>query len=180
MSWFDDLLNTQWWKDGIALPRRQIVNVTFNPAGNGDIIDDGPVLDRHRLRMPFYRPYWHWPMTAAPAVAALRYVRPFRDTYDTTTIVNEALVVPHTFCPTHFSFICMGSTLVDSAVFVAYKNGVATALSLTIPGGTFPGTFVDVSNGTGVTWNRGDRLGLGVTQGGAFAQVAWNALVVLQ
>lgn len=180
MSWFDDLLNTQWFKDGAPLPRRQIVDVTF-PGGNGDIIDNGAVADSHSLRLPFYRPYWPWFLTAAPAVAALRYVRPYRDLYDTTAIVSQAFVVPHAFRPTHFSWICMGAALAtDNISFTVYKNGAATALTLAVAPGTAPGTFIDVGNPTDVTWQRGDTLGLGVTQSGATAQAFWHALVVLQ
>lgn len=185
MSWFDDLLNTQWFNDGVALPRRQIVDVTFpqvaGSSNDGDIIDDGAVLDQHSLRMPSYRPAWPFPMSAAPAVAALRYVRPFRDTYDTTPIVNQALVVPKPFIPYYLGWVCFGTALADAITFTAYKNGVATALSLTIPGGT-SGDVNDLfaTNGTNVRWNKGDTLGLGVTQAGATIQASWHALVTLQ
>jgi hypothetical protein len=184
-GWFDDLLNTQWFKDGAPLPRRQIVDVTFpqvsGSSNDGDIVDDGPTLDQHRLRMPSYRPAWSFPLTTAPAIAALRYVRPFRDTYDTTAIVNQAYVVPKPFIPYYLGWVCFGTALADAITFTMYKNGVATALSLTIPGGT-SGATNDIfqANGTNVRWDRGDTLGLGVTQFGATAQASWHALVTLQ
>lgn len=185
MSWFDDLLNTQWFKDGVALPRRRIVDVTF-PAkslssNDGDIVDAGAVLDQHNLRLPFYRPYWPFFLTAAPAVAALRFVRPYRDIYDTTAVVNQALVVPHTFRPSYLGWQCSGLALTDAISFTMYKNGVATALVLNIPANQ-SGLNNDIfqANGTDVTWNRGDTLGLGVTQAGVAVQASWHAIVVLQ
>lgn len=186
MSWFDDLLNTQWYNDGVALPRRQIVDVTFPAVNPGDLSTndgtiDGPVVDQHRLRMPSYRPSYWFPMTAAPAVAALRYVRPFRDIYDTAFISGQAWVVPHTFCPYYLGWLSSGSPLSDAATFTVYKNGAATALSLTIPGGTTGvGNDLFAANGTGVVWNRGDTLGLVVTQAGTAAQAFWHAMVTLQ
>lgn len=185
MSWFDDLLNMQWWKDGAPLPRRQVVDVTFPQIGgasnDGDIIDDGATLDQHSLRLPSYRPMWQFPLTAAPAVAAVRYVRPFRDIYDTTAIVNQAYVVPKPFIPYYLGWICFGTALADAITFTAYKNGVATALSVSIPGGTSGGTNdIFAANSTNVRWNKGDTLGLAVTQGGVSVQASWHALVTLQ
>lgn len=184
MGWFDDLLNTQWFKDGVPLPRRQIVNVTFPQksvsSNDGDIVDD-PTNDQHLLRLPFYRPYYPWFLTNAPAVAALRYVRPYRDTYDTTTIVSQSLVVPKTFRPSYLGWLSCGSPLADAITFTVYKGGVATALSLTIPAGTTgPTNDLFQANTTDVTWNKGETLGLGVTQAGTAVQAAWHAIVVLQ
>jgi len=182
MSWFDDLLNMQWWKDGVPLPRRQVVDVTFTGLQNGgDLIDDS-VNDRTKLFMPPYRPQWPFPLTAAPAVNAIRYVRPFRDTYDTTPIVSQTFVVPKTFTPDYIGWDCFGVALAtDSITFTAMKNGVATALAITIAAGS-PGGLADQfsANSTGVTWNKGDTLGLQVLQSGATAQASWHALVTIQ
>lgn len=185
MSWFDDLLNTQWLNDGVALPRRQIVDVTFpqvaGGSNDGDIVDDGSVLDQHRLRVPSYRPSWQFFMTNAPAVAALRFVRPFRDLYDTTPIVSQAFVVPKTFIPYYLGWQSSGAALADAITLTAYKNGVATALTLTIPGGTTGLTNnIFQANNTNVRWNKGDTIGLGVTQAGTAVQAFWHTLVAIQ
>jgi hypothetical protein len=180
MSWFDDLLNLQFWKDGLPLPRRQVVNVTFpgNIESGGSLVDN-PGQDRHDLTLPRFRPHWQWFMTAAPAVNAVRFIRPYRDTYDTTPIVSQSFLVPKAFTPRYFGWQCAGTALADAIAFTIVKNGTATGVVLNIPAASPPGIGNIFTGALSVSFAAGDRLGVQVLQAGATAQANWHAQLVL-
>lgn len=180
MSWFDDLLNFQIWNDGIALPRRQVVNVTLpDEAVSGGSMVDNPGQDRTDLTLSRFRPHWLWFLTSAPAVNAARFIRPYRDQYDTTAIVSQSLPVPKAFQPRYFGWQCAGTALADAIAFTVVKNGVDTGVVLNIPAASPPGIGNIFVNALSISFAKGDSLGVKVLQAGTTPQAFWHAQLVL-
>ncbi len=180
MSWFDDLLNIQIWKDGIALPRRQVVNVTIpDSADSGGSLVDNPGQDRSDLTLPRFRPHWLWFLSHAPAVNAVRYIRPYRDIYDTSFAVSRALPVPKAFQPRYFGWHAAGFALSDAITFTIVKNGVDTGVVLNIPAGAPPGIGNIFTSALSVSFAKGDSLGVKVLQAGTAVQNSWHAQLTL-
>jgi hypothetical protein len=124
-------------------------------------------------------PSIYWVSVEAPHVAADRFAPVLQGVPPLSTEAPSQWVVVRPFIATYFSFMCGFTPLAtDTLVATIRKNGVDSAMVLSIPAGSPQGTIV-ADTAHSVSFARGDKVSLKLRQSGTAVQAAWHGLFQL-